>query len=107
MSAAVQSFWSGRNGLGRHFWLYFVLPIIALTGAVDVLRVLGSNAAGPRVEAILYSAAAIVALLTFLPLLRSIIQSNKGLVWKLLVAVAALFAMWSVINLTYNAVVRL
>jgi hypothetical protein len=107
MSSAVKAFWSGRNGLGRHFWLYFVLPIVVLTGAVDFLRVSGSSAAGPRVEATLYSAASIVALLTFLPLLRSIIQSNKGLVWKLLVAVAALFAMWSVIRLTHNAVVRL
>jgi hypothetical protein len=96
----------GRNGLGRHFWLYFVLPIVVLTGTVDVLHILGwtsSGVAGP-VDAVLYSAAVVVALVASPPLFLSIARSNKGIILKLLVIALTLLAIWSAVSLTYNAV---
>jgi hypothetical protein len=107
MPTAARGFWSGREGLGRHFWLYFVLPIAVLTGIGDFLYLFDLSSSDAHViHAALFTAAAFVAIVAAGPLFASIIRSNKGLVWKILVAAITLLATATTIRLAYESISR-
>ena len=106
--ATATGFWSGRQGLGRHFWLYFILPVIALTGISNGLAISDLEAlSNPNIHAALYAAASVAAMMAVGPLFISIIRSNNGLTWKILVAFVTTLMISTLIRLAYANISQL